>query len=116
MAYKEEGTFFYYLALLIGMGFIGAYFWISLTVAPITPGYQYLIFLSGLFFVASTLAIAYADSRSGRIGTTMLAGIFGGVHAYLDITQYTDLAGILLFAWVAFGLLLAFAAFSWLRE
>ena len=116
MAYKEEGTFFYYLALLIGMGFIGAYFWLVLTVTPITLGFQYFIFLSGLFFVVSTLAIAFASTRNGRIGTTMLAGIFGGVHAYLDITQYTDLAGILLFAWVAFGLLLAFAAFSWLRE
>jgi len=95
LSYKEEGTFFYYLALLIGMGFIGAYFWI---------------------FVVATLGIAYATTRSGRIGATMLSGIFGGIHAYLDITQYTDLAGILLFAWIAFGLLLAFAAFAWLRE
>ncbi|MFX0055795.1 MAG: hypothetical protein ACFFAX_14715 [Promethearchaeota archaeon] len=116
MSYKEEGTFFYYLALLIGMGFIGAYFWIILTVAPIDLNFQYFIFLSGLFFVVATLSIAYAATRSGRIGATMASGIFGGVHAYLDITQYTDLAGILLFAWVAFGLLLAFAAFAWLRE
>ncbi|MFX1260986.1 MAG: hypothetical protein ACFFAZ_02765 [Promethearchaeota archaeon] len=116
MSYKEEGTFFYYLALLIGMGFIGAYFWIILTVAPIDLTFQYFIFLSGLFFVVATLGIAFASTRSGRIGATMAAGVFGGVHAYLDITQYTDLAGILLFAWVAFGLLLAFAAFAWLRE
>jgi hypothetical protein len=98
------------------MGFIGAYFWIILTVAPIDLTFQYFIFLSGLFFVVATLGIAFASTRSGRIGATMAAGIFGGVHAYLDITQYTDLAGILLFAWVAFGLLLAFAAFAWLRE
>ena len=98
------------------MGFIGAYFWIILTVAPIDLNFQYFIFLSGLFFVVATLSIAYAATRNGRIGATMAAGIFGGVHAYLDMTQYTDLAGILLFAWVAFGLLLAFAAFAWLRE
>ena len=116
LSYKEEGTFFYYLALLIGMGFIGAYFWIIMTVAPINLAFQYVIFLSGLFFVVATLGIAFAATRNGRIGATMLSGVFGGVHAYLDITQYTDLAGILLFAWVAFGLLLAFAAFSWLRE
>jgi len=116
LSYKEEGTFFYYLALLIGMGFIGAYFWIILTVAPIDLNFQYFIFLSGLFFVVATLGIALAATRNGRVGATMLSGIFGGIHAYLDITQYTDLAGILLFAWVAFGLLLAFAAFAWLRE
>jgi hypothetical protein len=116
LSYKEEGTFFYYLALLIGMGFLGAYFWISLTVMPILPEYQYFIFLSGLFFVAATLGIAFASTRSGRIGATMGAGIFGGVHAYLDVTQYEGLAGILLFAWITFGLLLAYAAFSWLRE
>jgi hypothetical protein len=98
------------------MGFLGAYFWISLTVTPIRPEYQYIIFLSGLFFVVATLSIAFSNTRNGRIGATMLSGVFGGVHAYLDITQYTDLAGILLFAWIAFGLLLAFAAFSWLRE
>jgi len=116
LSYKEEGTFFYYLALLIGMALIGAYLWIILTVAPINPSYQYFIFLSGLLLVASTLGIAYANTRSGRIGLTMLSGIFAGVHGYLDVTQYTDLAGILLFAWLGFGLLLAYAAFSWLRE
>ncbi|MFQ5832660.1 MAG: hypothetical protein ACE5H4_08165 [Candidatus Thorarchaeota archaeon] len=116
MSYKEEGTFFYYLALLIGMTLIGSYLWIILTVAPIDPSYQYVIFMSGVLLVVSTLGIAYANTRSGRIGLTMLSGIFAGVHGYLDITQYTDLAGILLFAWLAFGLLLAYAAFSWLRE
>jgi hypothetical protein len=46
----------------------------------------------------------------------MLSGILGGIHAYLIFTMYDLIMGIVLFAWMGFGLLVAFAAFNWLHE
>ncbi len=113
---SEEGAFFYYLVLLIGAGLLGAYFWVVLM--SITPGavFNYILFVSGLLLVSSTYGLALAASRPGRVMLTVLSGLIGGVHGYLDLALFTDLMGIVMFAWVAFGLLLSFAALSWLRE
>ncbi|UCE11776.1 MAG: hypothetical protein JSW61_07555 [Candidatus Thorarchaeota archaeon] len=116
MGYREEGSFFYYLALLIGMTLVGAYFWYILD-TPLTNTVSHLmLFLSGVLLVVSTMGLGYANTRSGRIGLTAMSGIFAGVHGYLDITVFPLLTGIILFAWIAFGLMLAFAAFAWLKE
>jgi hypothetical protein len=113
----EEGTFFYYLGLLFGMVLIGAYFWLILN-ATITNLIFHAIFVfSGIFLVASALGFAGANTRSSRVGLTMLAGIVGGIHAFLIFVLFTDLIiAIVLFAWIAFGTLVAFATLSWLQE
>jgi hypothetical protein len=46
----------------------------------------------------------------------MLTGILGGIHIYLLFTLFDLIVGIILFAWMGIGLLIAFAAFSWLHE
>ncbi len=98
------------------MGLVGAYMWYTLT----TPGayeiFNFILFMSGVILLASSFLFAYTKTRTSRVVMTVISGIFGGIHFFLDITLYGAFAGIILFAWLAFGLLLAFAAFNWLLE
>ncbi len=112
----EEGTFFYYLGLLVGMGLIGAYLWVVLTTITSGALFNYVLFIDGLLLVVSTFGLAFAATRSGRIGLTMISGVLGGIHGYLDIVLFPPIVGIVMFAWIAFGLLLSFATLSWLHE
>jgi hypothetical protein len=112
-----KGTIFYYLVLLLGMGFLGIYFWIILT-SNIGNFMIYLIFLTtGFVTVVGTLALAGVRSRSGRLSLTMLSGFVGGMHGYLDIVLFpVGLYGAFLFFWWAMGLMFAFAALAWIVE
>lgn len=112
----EEGTFFYYLGLLIGMVLIGSYFWLILNVTIVNLLIHMIFVMSGIFLVISALGFAAAQTRSSRIGLTMLSGSVGGIHLYLIFAQFDVIAGIVLFAWVAFGSLVAFASLNWLQE
>jgi hypothetical protein len=112
-----RGTFVYYLVLLIGTGFLGVYFWIILTAAIPDVMVKLAFFLSGLILMISTFALAAAKSRSGRTILTILSGLVGGTHAYMDIVLFPDwMYGTLMFFWLLFGLLLSCAAFAWLPE
>jgi hypothetical protein len=114
----EEGTFFYYLALLIGMALLGIYFWtiMTTTVVVVNLLFYWVFFMGGILLVVSTFGFAAANTRSSRVGLTMLSGILAGIHLYLIFTLYDLVEGIILFAIMGFGLLIAFAAFSWLHE
>ncbi|MFW9908022.1 MAG: hypothetical protein ACFFEF_05565 [Candidatus Thorarchaeota archaeon] len=112
----EEGGFFYYLALLIGMVFVGAYLWHIMTTPTSSQIFQFILVMSGILLVASSFMFAYSNTRSMRIGMTMASGILGGIHGFLTLTLFDLITGIILFAWMAFGILLAFAAFNWLHE
>ena len=72
--------------------------------------------MGGILLVVSTFGFATATTRSSRVGLTMLTGILAGIHLYLMFTMYDLILAIILFAIMGFGLLLAFAAFSWLNE
>jgi hypothetical protein len=114
----EEGTFFYYLALLIGMALLGVYFWTIMTTEVVVRNliFYWVLVLGGMLFVASTFGFASSTTRSSRVGLTMLTGILGGIHTYLIFTMYSLIVAIILFALMAFGVLIAFAAYSWLHE
>jgi len=118
LARGEEGTFFYYLALLIGMALLGAYFWtlMNTPVVVVSPLFHWILVMSGFILVVAAFGFAAAETRSGRVGLTMLTGILCGVHGYLIFTMFDFIMGIILFAWMAFGLLVAFAAYNWLHE
>ena len=118
LARGEEGTFFYYLALLIGMALLGAYFWtlMNTPVMVVSVIFHWILVMGGIFLVVSAFGFASAKTRSGRVGLTMLTGILAGIHAYLIFMMFDVIMGIVLFAWMAFGLLIAFAAFNWLYE
>lgn len=116
MTYKEEGTFFYYLALLIGMVLVGSYLWLIFTTLPTNFTAHFILFMTGVLLVITTLGFSYAETRSGRLGLTMATGILAGVHGFLELVYFPLLEGIILFAWFAFGLLLSLAAYSWLKE
>ncbi|MFX1482887.1 MAG: hypothetical protein ACFFCP_06830 [Promethearchaeota archaeon] len=117
MVRGEEGTFFYYLGLLFGMTLVGSYFWLILIEMITNVIFHAILIMSGVFLVASALGFAAAKTRSSRIGLTMISGIVGGIHAYLIFVLFTDLIiAIVLFAWIAFGTLVAFATLSWLQE
>ena len=112
----EEGSFFYYLTLLIGMALWGAYFWTILNATIVVVAFHWILVFSGLLLAVSSFGFASANTRSSRVSLTMLSGVLGGIHAYLIFSLYDLIMGIVLFAWMAFGLLLAFAAFNWLYE
>ena len=114
----EEGTFFYYLALLIGMALLGVYFWTIMTTVVVVVNliFYWILILGGILFVISAFGFASADTRSSRVGLTMLTGTLGGIHTYLLFTLFTLIMAIILFAIMAFGLLIALAAYSWLGE
>ena len=78
--------------------------------------FVWLLVFSGLFLAIASFGFAAANTRSSRVALTMLTGILGGIHAYLIFTTYDLIMGIIFFAWMAFGLLVAFAAFTWLHE
>jgi hypothetical protein len=114
----EEGTFFYYLALLLGMAMLGIYFWaiISVTLASMYLFFQWILIMGGILFVGSAFGFISAKTRSSRVSLTMLSGILGGIHSYLIFVLFDIIVAIILFAWMAIGLLIAFAAFNWLYE
>jgi hypothetical protein len=118
LASGEEGTFFYYLALLIGMALLGAYFWtlMNTTIVVVNILLYWALVMGGMLLAVSTFGFASANTRSSRVGLTMLSGILAGIHAYLIFTMFDLIMGIILFAWMGIGLLIAFAAFSWLHE
>ena len=115
MAYRKEASIFHYIGLLTGMGLLGAYFWGIMTVVPTNYMFQFILFMSGVLLVVSAFAFAYTKTRSGRTGLTILAGVLGGVHGYLDLVMFYGY-GLIMFAWIAVGLLLVFATFIWLTE
>jgi hypothetical protein len=112
----EEGTFFYYLGLLVGMVLVGSYLWLILNTVIANMLFHAILFFSGIFLVIAALGFATANTRSSRVALTMLAGIVGGIHAYLIFVSYDLISAIVLFAWVAFGALLSFATLNWLQE
>lgn len=112
----EEGTFFYYLALLIGMVLWGGYIWTIMNVVVLNMFFLWILVFSGIFLAITSFGFVSANTRSSRVALTMMSGILGGIHAYLIFTMYDVIMGIILFAWMAFGLLVAFAAFNWLYE
>lgn len=117
LSHREERSVFLYVGLFVGMGFLGAYF-LVLLMSPIADTLMRMaFFITGILLVISTLTLAYTKTKTGRISLTMTSGIFGGIHGYLDLALYVEgFMGIVMFAWVALGLLLTFACFSWVLE
>ncbi len=98
------------------MTLIGAYFWLILNATIVNLLIHMFFIMSGIFLVASALGFAVAETRSSRVGLTMLSGSVGGIHLFLIFANYDVIAAIVLFAWIAFGALLAFATINWLQE
>ena len=114
----EEGTFFYYLALLLGMALLGAYLWniLTTTLAPQYMFFHWILVMSCILLITTAFGFVAANTRSSRISLTMISGVVGGIHAYLIFVLFDLIMGIILFAWMALGLLVAFAAFNWIYE
>jgi hypothetical protein len=112
-----RGTYLYYQALLFGTGFIGVYFWIILITPMADSLLKIIFFISGLVLAASVYSLARAETRSGRTSLTIVSGLVGGAHAYMDITLFPDwFFGMFLFFWFFLAMLLSAAALHWLPE
>jgi hypothetical protein len=98
------------------MVLVGSYLWLILNASIANLLFHAILVMSGIFLVAAALGFATANTRSSRVALTMLSGIVGGIHAYLIFVSFDLISAIVLFAWVAFGALLAFATLSWLQE
>ena len=113
-----RGTYLYYQALLLGTGMIGIYFYIILTATISDPIIYAAFILSGFMTAASVYGLARAPTRSARTSLTIISGLVGGAHAYMDIALFPLdwLFGSLMFIWFFLGLLIAAAALYWLPE
>ena len=92
--------------------------WIILSTA-MAPQYLFLhwiLFMSGIVLIASAFGFIDANTRSSRVALTMVSGVFGGIHAYLIFVLFEYLTNVILFALLALGLMIAFAAFNWIYE
>ena len=122
LSYREGNPFFYYLVLLIGMGFLGSYGGALAALSTEYTFFHIVMYTAGVVLVLSTLALASATSRRSRLSLTTVSGLSGGVHSYLLLAVFSagaegfSVVGIVLFAWLMAGLLFAFAAFSWTRQ
>ena len=112
-----RGTYLYYQALLFGTGFIGVYFWIILITPMADAMIKVIFFISGLVVAGSVYALARAETRSSRTSLTIISGLVGGAHCYMDIILFPDwFFGMFLFIWFFLGMLLSAAALHWLPE
>ncbi|NWF95866.1 MAG: hypothetical protein HXY34_06955 [Candidatus Thorarchaeota archaeon] len=102
--------------LLSGMAFVGSYFWYALASTVELTFFHMVFFGTGGILFLSTFLLAHLKTRSSRTLMTMFSGTVTGVHGYLDLTLFDWGPGIVLFAWIAFGLLLSFSAYAWLKE
>ena len=99
------------------MGLLGSYFWGILTVVPTNTLFHFILLMSGILLTLSIFGLAFTKTRPGRTGFTMIAGILGGIHGFLDLVLFPiGFLGIIMFAWIAVALLCAFAAFAWLGD
>ena len=100
------------------MGLLGIYFWIIAT-AVLTPQnvfFHWVLIMSGILLIASAFGFVAANTRSSRVTLTMVSGILAGIHSYLIFVLFELLMSAILFAWMALGLLIAFAAFNWIYK
>ena len=100
------------------MALLGAYMWIivSAALAPQYLFFKLVLFMSGILLIASAFGFVAANTRSSRVTLTVVSGVLGGIHAYLIFTLFEYLTNVILFAVMALGLMIAFAAFNWIYE
>ncbi len=100
------------------MALLGVYMWIvmSAALAPQYVFFRLILFISGVLLIASAFGFVAAETRSSRVALTIVSGVFGGIHAYLIFVLFEYLTNVILFALMALGLMIAFAAFNWLYD
>jgi hypothetical protein len=97
---------------------IGIYFYIILTATIPDLIIRMSFILSGVILAAAVYGLARAKTRSARTSLTIISGLFGGAHAYMDIALFPMdwLFGSFLFIWFFLGMLVAAASLYWLPE
>lgn len=108
-------NFTYYSSMLLGIAFLLLYIWYTIGLLFIDPFYKMILIEASILLVATSLGFAYMKTRRTRIFMTVVSGSLAGVHGYLSIALFTG-AGVYMFGWFGFSLLLIFAAFNWLKE
>ena len=107
--------FSYYLCMLSGIIFLYLYLWFILSIVFIDLFYKMVLFEASILLVATSLGFAYLKTRRTRIAMTVVSGSLAGIHGYLSIALFTG-AGVYMFGWLGFSVLLIFAAFNWFKE
>lgn len=107
--------FSYYLSMVIGIAFFLLFMGYTLVLMYIDPFYKMILLDVSILLVVTSLGFAYLKTRPMRILMTVVSGSLAGVHGYLSIALFAD-AGVYMFGWFGFSLLLMFAAFNWFKE
>ncbi|MHA1577716.1 MAG: hypothetical protein ACTSU3_10185 [Candidatus Thorarchaeota archaeon] len=107
--------FSYYLCMLCGIIFLYLYMWFVLSIMFIDPFYKMILMDISILLVATSLGFAYMKTRPKRLLMTVISGSLAGIHGYLSLALFTG-AGVYMFGWFGFALLLIYASFNWLKE
>jgi len=102
---------------MFGTGMIGVYFYIILTATIPNDVLKIAFWLTGVILAASVYALSKADTRGSRTSLTVIAGLIGGAHTFMQFALFPDfLFGTFLFIWFFLGMLLSAASLHWLPE
>ena len=102
---------------MFGTGMIGVYFYIILTATIPDDVLKIAFCLSGIVLAAAVYALAKADTRRSRTSLTVITGLVGGAHTFMQFVLFPDfLFGAFLFIWFFLGMLLSAASLQWLPE
>ena len=108
-------NFTYYLSMVIGIAFFLLFMGYTLSITLIDPFYKMILLDVSILLLVTSLGFAYLKTRRARIAMTVVSGSLAGVHGYLSIALFTG-AGVYMFGWLGFSVLLIFAAFNWFKE
>ncbi len=113
---KITWTSLYYVGFILGLFLVATNLWVIIDTIPVNYTVHFILFMSGIGMVISTLLIVNSSSRSGRLLLTIASGSLAGVHGFLDVVYFPTLPGYFMFMWLAFGTLLTLSCYDWLAR
>lgn len=108
-------NFSYYTCLVLGIIFFRLYIFYIVRFVSIDLFHKMTLVVVSILLVITSLRFAYLKTRRVRILMTVVSGSLAGILGYLSLALFTG-AGVYMFGWVGFSILLIFAAFNWLKE
>ncbi len=115
LRWYQRGTFFYYLGLIVGAAFCGAFYGVILMASLPLTLFNYMMLGSSGVVLLGSLLFAHLHGRKPRLFLTILTAIPAGVFGFLSVKLFPGL-GLVYFGWLMFGILILSSVYSWTNE
>ena len=105
----------YYSTLVLGLSLIAVFLgamWLSQTTNEL---FKLVLMADSGLLVLVSLAFTFAKTRKHRVLMTIISGALFGIHGYLSIVLYPEIA-VYVFGWFGLSLMIVLAAFNWFKE